>query len=282
MKIASPRSKETGFSLIEMLVSVGVLVVILGAVFNYAGRLQTLYKTQETAVDATQELRTFFDSIQREIHQAGFPSQNGYAFAILASPAVNDSRVAAGLVSLSKWELWFEGDIDNDGIVDSVRYTLLDNNGNIYTLLENNGNIATAAGSCPCTLQRTVKKKTANGAPSALISAAEVTTLGAAGLSNVINSADENNGNALTIAGSTVLSGSSVANNTLYAAYKTAPVFSGFKSDGVLVALPASATDLSNVRAIAITASLLTNYIDRQTQMRQPLTMKTTVKLNNY
>jgi type II secretory pathway pseudopilin PulG len=274
MKSSQPRSKESGFSLVEMLVSVGVLVIILGAVFNYAGKLQTLYKSQETAVDATQELRTFLDSIQREVHQAGFPSQNEYTFAILASPAVNDRRVAAGLVSLSKWELWFEGDIDNDsaGNVESVRYTLLDNN----------GNIATAGSNCPCTLQRTVTQKTANGAPSTWISTADITTLGAAALSTVINSADENNANALTIAGSTVLSGSSVANDTLYSGYKTAPIFSGFKSDGTIVALPASATDLPNVRAIAISANVLTNYIDRQTQMRQPLTMKTTVKLNNY
>jgi len=272
MKSSQLGSRQSGFSLIEMLVSVGVLMIILGAVFNYAGRLQTLYKSQETNVDATQELRTFFDSIQREVHQAGFPSQNDYTFATLASPAVNDFRVAAGLVSLSKWEVWFEGDIDNDGFVDSVRYTLLDNS----------GNIATSASNCPCTLQRTVEKKTVNGAPSAVIATADISTLGAAALSNVINSADENNANALTIAGSTVLSGSSVANDTLYSAYKTAPIFTGFKSDGSSVALPASATDLPNVRAIAITANVLTNYIDRQTQMRQPLTMKTTIKLNNY
>jgi Tfp pilus assembly protein PilW len=272
MKGSQRRSKQNGFSLIELLVSVGVLMIILGAVFNYAGRLQTLYKAQETNVDATQELRTFFDSIQREIHQAGFPSQNDYALAVLASPAVNDSRVAAGLVSLSKWEVWFEGDIDNDGVVDSVRYTLMDNN----------GNIASAASSCPCTLQRTARQKLVNGTPTAVISNAVVLALGSSALSNVVNSADENNANPLTVSGSTILSGSSVANDTLYSAYKTAPVFSGFRADGSSIALPASATDLPNVRAIAITANVLTTYIDRQTQMRQPLTMRTTVKLNNY
>jgi len=272
MRGSQRRSKQNGFSLIEMLVSVGVLMIILGAVFNYAGRLQTLYKAQETNVDATQELRTFFDSIQREIHQAGFPSQNDYALAVLASPAANDSRVAAGLVGLSKWEVWFEGDIDNDGVVDSVRYTLMDNN----------GNIASAASSCPCTLQRTARQKLANGTPTAVISNAVVLALGSSALSNVLNSADENNANPLAISGSTILSGSSVANDTLYAAYKTAPVFSGFRADGSSIALPASATDLPNVRAIAITANVLTTYIDRQTQMRQPLTMRTTVKLNNY
>ncbi|PYX04660.1 MAG: hypothetical protein DMG85_17095 [Acidobacteria bacterium] len=72
------RQQETGFTLIETMMTVAVLVVVLGIVFSYIGRLQRVYKTEETKVDATQEARTLLDSLQRELHQAGFPGHNMY------------------------------------------------------------------------------------------------------------------------------------------------------------------------------------------------------------
>src|SRR5207244_11465517 len=48
----------------------------------------------------------------------GYPGDNLFNPNALAVPAVNDARVAVGLVRVSPSELWFEGDIDNDGVVD--------------------------------------------------------------------------------------------------------------------------------------------------------------------
>src|SRR5438034_3232907 len=94
--------RQRGFTMIEMLVTMTVLVAILGIVFSYIGRLQKTYKAEETKVDATQEARTFFDSLQRELHSAGFPNHNMYGTGILNATAANDSKNAVGLVSVTK------------------------------------------------------------------------------------------------------------------------------------------------------------------------------------
>src|SRR5581483_8261103 len=109
-------------------------------------QLTKVYRAEEQKVDTTQQGREFLDQITRDIHQAGYPGQKMYDSAILAVPPANDSRVAVGLVRVSASELWFEGDMDGDGAVESVRYTLFDNNGNAIG----------GASNCPCSLQRSV------------------------------------------------------------------------------------------------------------------------------
>ena len=151
------RQQETGFTLIETMMTVAVLVVVLGIVFSYIGRLQRVYKTEETKVDATQEARTLLDSLQRELHQAGFPGHNMYGPNVLNVPAVNDKRNAVGIVKISPSDLWFEGDTDNDGRVESIRYTLMDAAGAAVT----------AASSCPCNLRRSQVLKADATAPTA-------------------------------------------------------------------------------------------------------------------
>jgi prepilin-type N-terminal cleavage/methylation domain-containing protein len=258
---------QHGFTLIEMMITVAVLTLVMGTVVAYISRLQRVYKTQETSVDSTDESRMFLDNIERELHQSGYPSKNMYTKGLLLlTPPENNTVVAYGLVSISKWNIYFEGDFDNDGVVEDIRYTLLDSN----------GAIATGASTCPCTLQRTLKTKIA-GAPGTTITDADVlnANLATAALNNVINSGD-GAGNALTITGTTGFAGGSTSNNVLYASYKTPMIFTGYDNAGNV------STNVAQIRSIEIAVNLLTNYSDTQTNMRPPLTMRTTVKLNNF
>ena len=263
------RQCENGFTLIETLVTVGVLVAVLGIVFSYIGRLQRVYKTEETKVDATQEARTVLDSLQRELHQAGFPGHNMYAPNLLNVPVVNDKRNAVGIVKISPSDLWFEGDTDNDGRVESIRYTLMDAAGNPVT----------GASSCPCNLRRSQVLKADATAPTA-----QATNYVVA-LDNVINSGGVVAGG-LPLAGNTVFgTGAPVANDVLYAAYKSPSVFSALDQNGTVVAatdITANPTAIASIRTITIHLNLLTIFNDTQTKMRPPLSMRTTVKLSNY
>jgi type II secretory pathway pseudopilin PulG len=261
---------ETGFTLIETMVTLGVLVLVLGIVFSYIGRLQRVYKSEETKVDATQETRTVLDSMERELHQAGFPGHNMYGPNVLNLPVVNDVRNAVGIVKISPSDLWFEGDTDNDGRVESIRYTLMDAAGAPVT----------AASTCPCSLRRSQVLK-ANVAPTA-----QATNYVVA-LDNVINSGGVGAGGAaLALSGSTTFStGTSVANDVLYAAYKTPAIFTAHDQNGTTVAATDIITNpsaIATIRTITISLDLLTIFNDQQTKMKPPVSMRTTVKLSNF
>jgi type II secretory pathway pseudopilin PulG len=262
--------QETGFTLIETMVTLGVLVLVLGIAFSYIGRLQRVYKSEETKVDATQETRTVLDSMERELHQAGFPGHNMYGPNVLNLPVLNDVRNAVGIVKTSPSDLWFEGDTDNDGRVESIRYTLMDAAGAPVT----------AASTCPCSLRRSQVLK-ANAAPTA-----QATNYVVA-LDNVINSGGVGAGGAaLALAGSTTFStGTSVANDVLYAAYKTPAIFTAYDQNGAAVAATDITTNpsaIATIRTITISLNLLTVFNDQQTKMKPPVSMRTTVKLSNF
>ena len=262
------RQRRAGFTLLEFLIVFATFIVMIAGVFSQIAKFQQVYRTEETKVDASQESRTMLDEITREIHQSGYPGQ------ILLDPAalnnatvVNNQAVAAGLVKISNYELWFEGDVDGDGVVDVVHYMLMDNNGNPVT----------AASNCPCTLQRSQVQKADNTAP-----LAQATTY-TSGLSNVLNSGGVGAaGAALTIAGST----NGTANDTLYSKYKASNVFTpldqnGNPINGLPIDLVNNPVTITTVKSIVVSVNTLTLNLDPQTKTPIPFTNTVTAKLNN-
>ncbi len=259
-----------GFTLLELLIVVAILTAVLGVVFTAITRLQKTYKAEETKVDAAQAARTFLDAMSGELRQAGFPSRRLFAPGVLGNPVLNDYRCAAGLVRISASELWFEADIEGDGQVESVRYTLTDNNGTPVT----------ANSSCPCNLWRSQVVKV-TGAP-----ASQAVNYNSS-VERIINSGGVGGGGgALTISGSTRFGGSTVTNDQLYAAYKAAPLFAAFNQSGTALALPvdlaSNPAGMAQVRAITITLNLLASAPDLHTGMTPALSMSASARLNNY
>lgn len=238
------------------MIVVGILLIVLLAVFRSLDSSTQRSQGEQVKVDLTQQAREFADEFERDIHQAGYPncrmSTTGVVGALSACPAVdyNLGAVAAGLVSVSNTEVVFEGDVDGDGSVDSVRYRLVDSAGN-----------DPPAGTCPCTIQRSQVQKVNGTAP---LSQA---TSWSQELQNVVNSGVPQPGIAygggLSIAGSTPWG---VTNDAYYAAlttFKDFPVFTAYDQNGGIVTLPQDITTatgkqtLPTIRSIRLTINLL-------------------------
>ena len=120
------KSSARGFSLIELMISIVILMIILAALFQVISMVQQRTSAEQTKLDMFQEAREFMDQMSRDLHQAGYPSPRNFLKSgiLTASPVFNDFRTAAGLIKVDAGDLWFEGDVDGTGNVSVVRYHL--------------------------------------------------------------------------------------------------------------------------------------------------------------
>src|SRR5579863_1895511 len=168
MKIARPTShrSQAGFSLIELSIVCVILAIVMVSVIRGIDTTIQRSTAEQTKVDLTQEAREFVDEFERDVHQIGYPNCRMVRGPLVISAATNNcpadpsnlneaqsSSVAVGIVYLSNTKLVFEGDVNGDGIVESVQYELVDAAGN------------TPPASCPCTLQRSEVVKVNGTAP---------------------------------------------------------------------------------------------------------------------
>jgi prepilin-type N-terminal cleavage/methylation domain-containing protein len=149
-KNSQVRNRQSGFSLIEMMVVVLILGIVSAGLFLQIDTAQQRALSEQIKLDNFQEARDFVDQFFRDVNQVGYPNsrmvdttsaswspalttQTTYSW---ASPYVNDNRLAMGLVKIDANEIRFEGDMNGDGVVQSVIYMV-------------NG-----SGNCPLCLQR--------------------------------------------------------------------------------------------------------------------------------
>ncbi len=248
--------RQKGFSLIELLTVVVILMLVTGVVFQQIDLVQKRGRLEDVKMDLTQESREFVEQMVRDLHTSGYPNKRMY---IVNLVDINDSRNAVGLVLVSPTQLWFEGDVDGDGQVDSIQYELQAN-----------------GGSCPCTIRRSQVVKASGTEPwnQATNFNMEV--------NDVVNS-----GGAFPIAGNANLASGMVANDTLYGAYKAAPLFQAYDSSGTLMTLPLdlknNPTVMSTLRTIRITVNVLAGPAgaDFDTRMRPAVSMTAAARVNN-
>jgi len=133
------KAAAAGFTLVEVLISMLVLVTVTAAVFEQINQMRKKSSSEAMKVDQSQEAREFVDQTVRDLHMAGYPSA-----AMYSAPLDDTSKVAAGLVSLSPTQILMEGDVNGDGYVSSV---------NIY-YVASDANDPT----CPC-IRRSAARK---------------------------------------------------------------------------------------------------------------------------
>ncbi len=154
--------RQHGFTLLELLLVLGILGLVTGAVFSQMGVAQQRMTTEGVKLDDFQQARDFVDQFFRDINQIGDPNTRmadttsllwspaldvtaQTSYGLWVSPYIKDSRFAMGLVQIGTASLQFEGSVNGVGNVESVIYAV-------------NG-----SGSCTLCLQRSqVDKITAN------------------------------------------------------------------------------------------------------------------------
>jgi len=120
-------NRQSGFSLIEMMVVVLILGIISAGLFAQIDGAQQRAFSEQVKLDNFQEARDFVDQFFRDVNQIGYPNSRMIDTTaawspVLASPLINDNRLAIGLVKIDANEIRFEGDMNGDGVVQSVMY----------------------------------------------------------------------------------------------------------------------------------------------------------------
>jgi prepilin-type N-terminal cleavage/methylation domain-containing protein len=299
MKTLSPTSlpKQKGFSLLELVIVCAILAIVLGSVFSGIDLTAKRSEAEQTKVGLTQEGREFVDEFERDLHQAGFPNCRairapglGAAPNCPADYSAANSNVAAysglavGLVYISNTKVIFEGDVDGDGIVDTVQYQLVDS-----------ANNWPPTGTCPCTIQRSQLPKQPNTMP-----LAQPTTFSQE-LQNVVNSGVPGGtaqyGGGLPIAGNTAWGATNSAYYAAITTFKDYPVFQAYDQYGNIIPLPLDNTTPAGtallacppgsaqcVKSIRLTINLLANAttgVDMQTNLRPVTTLVGDARLVN-
>lgn len=138
--------QQRGFTLMEMITAVAVLTLVLGVVFSQITAVQKSYKSEEGKLDVVQQTREFLDEFARNLHQAGYPNSHNYNTGLYDNTSQN---IAVGIVKVSPTTVWFEGDVDGNGQVESVQYSV----------------VTGANGACPCSVTRSMIHKVNGTAP---------------------------------------------------------------------------------------------------------------------
>jgi len=135
------RNRQNGFSLLEMMVVVLILGIITAGLFTQIDTAQQRAFSEQIKLDNFQEARDFVDQFFRDVNQIGYPNSrmvdttSASWSPALASPLINDNRMAIGLVKISANEIRFEGDMNGDGVVQSIIY-MINGSGNCALCLQ--------------------------------------------------------------------------------------------------------------------------------------------------
>jgi type II secretory pathway pseudopilin PulG len=267
---------QRGFSAIEMLVAVALLMVVLGVVVKAITDMQRRSFNESSRMDAVQDARNFIDQIVRDIHMTGYPPPRATVIGGLnpyctdanglgvANVAMRDNpNVSCGIVQFSSTRVIYESDLDGSGTVSTVVLQLAFGPG----------------GTCPCTLQRGVVTKqnwVVNGQQPQFFTT----------VNGVLNSGDgANPGPPVS------LFGVNLPGPGNYAAFTSADVFDAYVANGAqfpalncslgeINTPPITNPDCSQIRSLQITANVAAQYADPTTKQYPVYSITSKARIN--
>jgi prepilin-type N-terminal cleavage/methylation domain-containing protein len=240
-----------GFSLIEMLIAVVIIMAVLGVVVQGIVKMQQRGSVESSKVDTVQETRDFIDQMVRDIHNVGYPPPKVNPSVGANCNGTDNANVACGLIYFSPTQIKYEADLDGSGTVYQVWVQI----------------VAGSNGKCPCILQRGAVTKTAALGGTAPTYFTEV--------NGVLNSGDGTGNATYTI---------SLPGSGSYSTYGTADVFSSLDSNGTTlnpVGTCTTAAACSSIRNIQITANVVPSFIDNATNTFPVTSITSKARLNN-
>src|SRR6185295_4174669 len=99
-------SSPSGFSLLELMIVLVIVLTISGAIFQVINLTTQRSATEQTKLDMFQEGREFMDQMSRDLRQAGYPSPRNIDQAVFTEdPLANDLHAAAGVVKVGSGDL---------------------------------------------------------------------------------------------------------------------------------------------------------------------------------
>lgn len=242
---ARRRTGNDGFTLIEVMITMLILSIIMGAVFQQIRIASQRSTAEQQKLDMFQEAREFMDQMGRDIRNAGFPNQHNFNATAAGSAATN----AQGIMYVGPGDIWFEGDVDGSGTVSFVKYHL-------DTSTTNN---------CPC-LRRSVISKaswSSGGADNFTVEVQGVQNTGTTSwqTANPIFQFFDKNGGQLDLSG---YSASNYSIDATNASTSTADI-----------------QKLAMINRVKIQLSVQAQYADLQTQLKPIITLNSTVMIYN-
>lgn len=139
MKLTHKQTQQTGFTLIELMVSVAIFIAISGAIFGLLGQSQKSFRTESQLLSSFQEARLGLDQIVRDANASGYPPRNHFDVPPTAdkytagplgwapgypAPCLIGTAGGGTCTTPGDFDVIFEGDVDGSG-VKWIRYQLV-------------------------------------------------------------------------------------------------------------------------------------------------------------
>lgn len=156
------KKRQRGFSLLELLMSMALMLIVSGAVFSQISNIVNRYGAEESRMTAVDDTREFVDQMVRDLHQTNFPHMRIFSPNFTGNVPYSNQDVAAGLVIATPTLVQFEANLDdqnNGAIVGTITTGGSGVQVIVYRLVDTNGNPVANTTNCPCVLQRGQMRK---------------------------------------------------------------------------------------------------------------------------